>query len=514
MVHFFKNSNINPELRFLPKNEGKNLKKITFLGLVVSFLSTTFSQAEDMGFFLSVSGLVSKGYRLYAETFEIKDPLFIYSNAIAIKGWGLIGPFILDFLITAAILPVSYLIGIKLTKSPYSSFLAAFLFQLTATGEFGNTLRSQIMGILFILLSIYFGLIQKWKWAGLFASAVLFSKMPLFVIVSFTLLALIIYDRRIKSALQAMLGFTIFSFLIFAILVVRGEFEAYINMVKENFSYASNYQLIVGQSEGFFGHFQIWNGTESRFVTFIISNLLIIVLTLRSKKYFSQIFLFVIFTNIGVAFFLLNTAMWPHHLQIISLYIFTNSLFIISTINSSKNLTKVNLKNLKQDENLSKVDLTRFIISIFVVAMLISNSGARLGIKPEMPLKNWLNPVWSTPNEIKMLQSAKQMAPDKDSFARLGMNDDEGFGAFLDPEWKFVCKRTAIIGSEPLSGSDSFLKCLDEVPDWILIAPFYESQSSRAGNYQYFFSSSQKILNEKFICIDFSAGYKYCIRKQ
>ena len=113
--------------------ERANLSIITLIGLIVSFFATSFSQNEDMGFFLSVSGFISKGYTLYVETLEIKDPLFLFSNAIAIKGLGIVGPFYLDFLISAAILPIAYMVGIELTKSVTSSFVAAFLFQITAT---------------------------------------------------------------------------------------------------------------------------------------------------------------------------------------------------------------------------------------------------------------------------------------------------------------------------------------------------------------------------------------------
>ena len=111
-----------------------------------------------------------------------------------------------------------------------------------------------------------------------------------------------------------------------------------------------------------------------------------------------------------------------------------------------------------------------------------------------------------------MLTRASQSFPRGGSFARLGMNDDMGFGAFVPSEWQFVCKRHAIIGSEPLDEIDIFLNCLRDVPDLILIAPFYENQSNRPGNYQHYFLESQKILSKNFNCLEYTVGYKYCIR--
>ena len=492
--------------------EKKDFKIVILAGVIVSFFTTTFSQAEDMGFFLSVSGFVSQGYKLYVENFEIKDPLFLYSNAIAIKSLGIVGPFYLDFLISAAILPIAYLLAMELTKSTTSSFLAALMFQLTATGEFGQTLRSQIMAILFILLSSYFGLRQKWVYAGIFASAVLFSKMPLLSVIAFILGPLLILDRRVKSALQVTLGFSGFSGFILLVLALRGELGAYFDMVKENFFYASSYQTIVGQSEGFIGHFQVWNGSELRVASFVISILLVFHLAFKKRMMTSRFFILVISTNFGVGFFLINTAMWSHHLQIISLYVFTNSLFILYNVQSNSPGARL----IRQTSRIAKltpsVSVSSLAVSTIVLSLLISNSGASLKSKPEMSLKNWVQPTWTTPEEINMLSRASQIFPRGGRFARLGMNDDMGFGAFLPPEWRFVCKRHAIIGSEPLDEIDIYLNCLRKVPDLILIAPFYENQSNRPGNYQYYFRESQKILSRNFNCFGYNAGYKYCIR--
>ena len=496
----------------LTATERKNLKIVVLVGLVVSFFTTTFSQAEDMGFFLSVSGFVSQGYKLYAETFEIKDPLFLYSNAIAIKSLGIVGPFYLDFFITAAILPIAYLLAMELTKSTTSSFLAAFLFQLTATGQFGQSLRSQIMAILFILLSAYFGFKQKWVHAGIFASAVLFSKMPLLSVIGIILATLLILDRRVKSVLQITLGFSGFSGFVLIVLALRGELAAYFDMVKENFSYASSSQTIVGQPDGFIGHFQIWNGSELRVTSFVISILLVVYLAVKKRMMTSRFFILVISTNVGVGFFLVNTAMWPHHLQIISLYVFTNSLFILSNVR----LNSPDTKSIRQASRIAKsppsVSVSSLVVSTIVLSLLVSNSGASLKLKPEMSLKNWLQPTWAMPIEIDMLTRASQSFPRGGSFARLGMNDDMGFGAFVPSEWQFVCKRHAIIGSEPLDEIDIFLNCLRDVPDLILIAPFYENQSNRPGNYQHYFLESQKILSKNFNCLEYTVGYKYCIR--
>jgi hypothetical protein len=124
-----------------------------------------------------------------------------------------------------------------------------------------------------------------------------------------------------------------------------------------------------------------------------------------------------------------------------------------------------------------------------------------------MSYKNWTNPVWSTPLEFEMLSQDRGLLPEGRSLTRLGMNDDLGFGAFLTPEWTFACKRHGIFGYEPIHEMETFLNCLKNVHDLILITPFYQNQSNRSGNYQYFYPESQKILNEEFACVYYKLDY-------
>ena len=498
---------------FFPLEEKKNLRVVSLLGFIVSFFTTTFSQAEDMGIFLSVSGLVSKGYGLYSQVFEIKDPLFHYSNAIAITILGIIGPFLLDFVLSATAFPLAYLIGKNLTNSTQTSFIAAFLFQISLTGQFGQTLRSQILGILFILLSLYCALLGRWYIAGLLAAAVLFAKMPLFLISACVMIPLVLHARKLRVLLHLILGFVTFTLIIASVLFVRGEFISYLNMVRENFSYASSYQSIVGQNVGILGHYQVWNGSESRFVSFFVSNIVIVILGFKGRLLSSRFFHVVISLNIGVASFLLMTAMWPHHLQIMALYIFTNSLFILFYLQKDFFKDAPSPKPSTRNKSQFSFELRRAAAPLFVLIMLVSNSGASLPAKPDMSFNNWLHPNWTVPSEIQMLEAVSTTQPLPFSFARLGMNDDMGFGVFLEPQWKLVCKRLGIGGFEPLVEIDLFLDCLKNKADVILIAPFYESQSGRIGIYQYFFRESKEILLTRFVCNDFGNGFRYCMKK-
>lgn len=489
------------------------LKMITLISLVIALFTTTFSQNEDMGFFLSVSAFVSKGYKLYSETFEIKDPLFFYFNAASFKIFGAVGPYLFDFLITTLVGPISYLIARKLTESPLRAFIATLVFQSSITGQFGQTLRTQILATLFILLTIYFALDNRWLLSGVFLSGVLFSKMPLSVVAGGTLLIILSRTRMLTNFYRCFLGFLAFTLPFVVLMLIRGEFFPYLSMVGENFAYASGYQEIVGQKPGIAGHLMVWNDSKPLLTIFVFSNLFLIVNSYKSKKLSSLLFQLTLGLNLTVGIFLTLTAMWPHHLQISSLYFFVNTLYLLEVIPEKIDQMSPG-KRLTKKKNLQEMSFQRTIVPILLIGAIVTNSGASVPIRPEMRFSNWLDPQWVKPPEIQKLEAVSSSDPTLRTFARLGSNDDNGFGAFLPAKWQMVCKRHGITGGEPLVAITRFLSCLQSQPDIILIAPAYVSQSQRSGVYQIYFRETQKILKSKFRC-EFEierSDFQVCVR--
>lgn len=503
--------------RNLPTRSSLSAEYLTLflLGLGISLLGMVFSQSEDMGVFITVSSLIGKGYRLYADVFDIKDPLFFYSFAIIHKFFGITGMYLFDAFITALALPLSYRIGLKLQLSKNLGFLASCLFFLSLTGLYGSSLRSQILGIVLLLYLVIKLIDEKWSGVGILLSLILFTKMPIFLI-AFCMTASVFFLKFTSDRLKKIIfsgGLT--TFIILAILQIRGELIGYIEMVKENFLYSSNYQIIVGQQEGILGHFAIWNGSEKRFSSFLICLLTILYLRQDINRKNSKLFLLALGANLGTAGFLLLTAMWSHHLQIISFYILFDLLALLSTVDESKlKHLPFRSKQIKLDEDKRSGLNVKVTAALLSLIALISNSGWVFPLKPEMPAHSYVNFIWSKPTEISMLESVEKVTPLGGKFARLGMNDDMGFGAFLDSKWELTCERFMIGGSESQKTIHSFLGCLKSEPDIILTSPFYESQKDRLGTYGDYFIQSQKILRSLFHCNEGPvAGYNFCIRK-
>jgi hypothetical protein len=172
----------------------------------------------------------------------------------------------------------------------------------------------------------------------------------------------------------------------------------------------------------------------------------------------------------------------------------------------------ISIKIKKRTEK--EFDLTQRFIPVLVIGILLSNSGAKFPLRPDTPIQSWINLKWISPPEIQMLSSISQSDPKLSKFARLGSNDDSGFGAFLPANWTMVCTRHGITGAEPLSSITKFVSCLKSEPDVVLISPAYVAQSNRPGSYQYYYKRTQEILNENFLCQDNSENSVFQVCKR
>ena len=127
---------------------------LLFLGFLSVYLRIFFTQDADIGIFISISSLVARGYTLYSEAFEIKDPYFFYSNGLFLKMFGLRGPFFLDSLYLLLVPFFTYFISFKFRLSNLQSYMVTLLFIFTLTGIYYQPLRTQTPAIIAFLAAL------------------------------------------------------------------------------------------------------------------------------------------------------------------------------------------------------------------------------------------------------------------------------------------------------------------------------------------------------------------------
>jgi hypothetical protein len=496
------------------KNENLIHVILLLIGMVLSVFSVYFTQAEDMGIFLSVSSMLTKGYKLYTDIFDNKDPIFYYSAAGMMNIFGLRGAFLIDFILIAISPICSYKALKNLEFRIVTSFVSSVLFTLALTGGFYQPFRTQILGIVLLIVSL--ALIGKNNFVvGVLLSIVFFTKLNL--IVFFPVFIALIFKKNfkfIKNSIEVLLGFLFFSSLMIVIMIARGEFSGYVGMVQTNFRYAESYQKIVGLPEGIIGHLNLWNSNYGSLIYYITALALIaIFLQINSINLLNRNQRVLLITvNISTFIFLGLTNLWAHHLQILAFSTLINFAAIFEIMIKSE-LFKDNEKifSIKTQYKSS----IRALTWILATLCIIEYSGLTLPVKPKMNLERWVNPNWTLPPEIIELNSKIGSQKTGVNVARLGMNDDLAFGAFLDSKkFTYKCTRLYILGFETKLEAEEFLSCISKHVDVLTVGPMFAGIDRPHGNYTWYKAKANEMLVRDFTCSPLeTTTYRICLKK-
>ena len=219
---------------------------------VLAFAPTVFSvpmaKGIDASMFYSIFHQLSQGRRLYADIFDMKDPLYFYGYGIAYVILGLRGPMIWETVLSVALLVLMDRImahlGLTLIARLTTLMLFVFLF---FTPDVYMPIHTYHQAIVFYLAAVWAGLAGRPLIAGALIGLVFFSKMPMvYVLPACGWLAVCggpiprIKNMIMRLALSAM-GFFGVVGLVLAVLVARGEFWGYLDSIGVNVYYSGLY---------------------------------------------------------------------------------------------------------------------------------------------------------------------------------------------------------------------------------------------------------------------------------
>ena len=504
-----------PKLGIAQDDKSTNFKYIASLvaiGFVVSINRVYFTQSEDMGIFQTVSALVSNGYRLYDEASEIKDPLFFYYASGFFSVFGPRGFFLIDILWITFSAPIAYIFGIRYKFSKLISYFSSIVFLVTLTGLYYQPFRTQIAAIILVLVMMIMAAERKWLLAGAIAGLILLFKMPFGIFLVLPLVVLVRLQRPLQHMTKFILGFTTTILGLFSFMYARKEFFPYLEMVKENFNYEDTYPEILGRKGGILGHLEQWNSFNNMLVSYLVLQIFLFFFVSRmigNSHFFELVLLYL--GNFLIGIYASLTLNWIHHLQIFSLFALFGTLILGKALQlefeKSPGTSKPKIREREHFES-------RVAIIFLVFMVLITNIGTKISLTPAMDLNQWFSPTWVKPTEITLLESIKVEPGVEKTFTRLGANEDNGYGMFLDSSWRFKCGRTMIYGGETQYAAEKFIKCLDSSPNFVIVSPQFTQYSSWQGIYQKIYSSSMGILKDKFLCTsnDWSTSYNVCQR--
>jgi hypothetical protein len=468
------------------------------IGVFFAVFSLHYSQAEDMGQFLSETAVLARGQSLYRDIFELKDPLFFYSSTLITLFIGRSGPYILDAIAVAIAAPVAYLALKSLYMDRFKSAVGAVLFVGTLSGGYFSSFRTGTICLVLIVSSII--TINK---GYVFTTGVIFAivlgyKMPYIPFLVCPFILGLKYFTSGWKLLRLISGSLITILMIVGILNLRGEFFPYLDMVKINFQYRKLYPTIVGIKSGVSGHIDAVDRSGSSVIVLIIATFSswFVAFTSSGRKNWPVIASLVML-QLTVLFVVFTTAMWSHHLQMLCLLGFASYALVFTS----------SLKSFKMHAIQGLCILILISINFQVV-------GFRIPIKPRQPLVDVIHPKWIVPPEVAYVESFVHPVGDTTNFARLGPNDDLGLVSFLPNNWKLICPYYAQGGMEDLRWISKITKCIADKPDVIFVSPGFFSLIRPAGDYELLKTEAKKVLDSHFFCIDVleRPGAEFCRR--
>jgi hypothetical protein len=309
--------------------------------------------------------------------------------------------------------------------------------------------------------------------------------------------------KEVKNLLKFAAGFTISLFTVLGMLVVRGEFSGYIEMIRVNFHYRNVYPSVIGFEQGITGHIKTINLYGSSFHFLILASILMTAILIQRIRNKDHVFegSILLLTFMGPILVLLSSAMWSHHLQILSICLYV----MILTL------------GLYQRDFQSNVGAgVRVVSSLLIVASFaaISATGWKLPLRPTTSISEVVNPNWIEPSEVKFIKARATTFVLEKKFARLGPNDDYGLLGFMPKEWKLSCRYYSQYGHETEEMVGEIISCISSEPNYVFISPGFFALERASGTYKNLKIQAEKVLNENFRCvaIEDRLGAQFCTR--
>jgi len=429
-------------------------------GALLVILRGAPSVRDDAGIFLSVAARLLDGDRLYADVYDNKDPLFFYVEAAALGVGGWRAPFALDVLwVAVAALSAAGLL--RAIGAPRATAAVGFVcYPLLLTGTWYYAGYSMLAALALAPLAGWLWARGRWGWAGAVLGAALLFKLNLVLVLVAAPLVLTALSppggslRRLLARAAGGLGTTLGAAAAF--LAARGELGPYIDMVRENVSYANDVLVYTGREGTIAGHVRTAAGDTPHFwlvlSLFAVGAALAVWKLVRSIRAGARAAPETVLAGLvlvcggAVALTLALTAAWDHHVQMVA---YPGMLLIAFLAFSALN-APLALR-------------ARWVgagAAVGVGLFLLGGADAPGSIGSASPSRWWSDPRSYTAEALQEVRDERFSESAAVTYAHLGQNDEEAHAVFLRGPFELVCPRFhQYVHTHDL---DAALRCLEE----------------------------------------------------
>ena len=299
-------------------------------GFALALLRGEPVAGSDQGVYLSIASRMLDGESLYADVSDPKDPLFFYTYAAAlwIADWR--GPFLLDGL-WLALAAVSIALLLRELRAPRAAVVAGFfIYPLALTSSWFQPGLSMLAGLAVTPLPAWLWLRGRFAASGALLGTVMLFKLPLAGIAAAPLLAFVVLGKpapaRWGQLARAAAGLAGLLAVAAALLAVRGELRAYLDMVAYNFEYSRQGLEHLGPVDRARAHLDVvhqffessgrWQLPAAYLVLGLFAVAAVVIWSRRpDRRVLAAAALLILLATLGT---LALTAFWEHHLQMLA----------------------------------------------------------------------------------------------------------------------------------------------------------------------------------------------------
>lgn len=470
-------------------------------GSALVFLRGRPSLDADAGIFVSIAARLDRGDSLYVQVWDNKPPLLYYSQALATEVAGWRGPFLLDALWLALACFGSWLLLRRVAVSARNRLIGAGLYPLLLSGAWYYAGYAELPALALAPLVAWLCLRRNPLAAGAVLGAVAFLR-PDYGLIMLALVGVALGiangGRDLPGQVARLLaGVAGAAASLVGVLALRGELSAYVDTVRSQFGYPDRALTQLGEQPGPVGHVRLGLSVISEdplravllaLVAVMATALLVALWRRRTRSWRAlpsdRLAAFLAATAVAVAATLALTELWDHGLEPIALPGTFAACFLVARLEAA---------SLSPRRLLAATAATVVACAFAFGGLSVRGPGPAAG----GPLSAW----WQAPVSATALaldEAASTGRAGELTYARLGLNDDDGHAAFVDSDLALVCPIFHQYGFS--TNLDEALACIgEESPDLVVVGSGFAPEGrSVSRQWDAFVADSRRLLRSRY----------------
>jgi len=469
------------------------------LAAIIGVLNTTPTFSSDSGAYLSVEQLMLRGYALYSEVFDNKDPLFYYVNAIFLQVLGHRGPAVAEAALLGLAGSAAAWYVVRRGSGWALALAAAVVVPIALTSGPMIPGLTHTWGMVALFLAILAMRDSGWILAGSIATLAAFLELRTFPIaLAAVLVTVVVTEAPRRSWYRFAVGVFSTGSVSVGIMLMRGELVGYLKIQLYNIKHVAMVRELQGTGgsipsvvRGSFSAMNTYASAEFMMVVIVMAVAMSaivgrhrVIRTCRQLDAVSSVRVerlapreddawIVLVVAIATVVVTSMTMLFDHHAQLLDLPLAVGAVLAIVSLDRLANASAQ----------------VACLVAILFTAFALGGPWTAAD-----RLDGWKRDPRS-PTADALERAVPSGSP---SYALVGdVAFERAHAAFLDERFRFSCK---LLYQHPWDEQafDSFVKCLRTDPEIVVVNPLDPVLLRHFQSYRVFQQEIERVLDECF----------------